>query len=128
MTLFLLLPFLCFFRERRLGYIFGTMTDIAPETSDVSLERVVAAVETVSIDAEDKENLHSVENETAAVAAAAAAAAAAAVEQNTPDSENEVSNTPEAEEKQGSSFVGFLYSYQGRDFIGNYVTDPVSCP
>jgi ribosomal protein L12E/L44/L45/RPP1/RPP2 len=103
------------------------MTDIAPETSDVSLDRVVAAVETVSIDAEDRENLHSVEDETAAVAAAAAAAAAA-VEQNTPDSENEDSNTPEAEEKQGSSFVGFLYSYRGRDLIGNYVTDPVSCP
>jgi ribosomal protein L12E/L44/L45/RPP1/RPP2 len=85
------------------------MTDIAPETSDVPLDRVVAAVETVSIDAEDKENLHSVENETAAVAAAAVAAAAATVEKNTPDSENEVSNTPEKEEKQGSSFVGFLF-------------------
>ncbi len=79
------------------------MTDIAPETSDVSLDRVVAAVETVSIDAEDKENLHSVEEETAAVAAAAA------VVQNAPDcEENEVNNTSEEEEKQGPNFSVFF--------------------
>jgi ribosomal protein L12E/L44/L45/RPP1/RPP2 len=78
--------------------LFCTMTDIAPETSNVSLDRVVAAVETVSID--DKENLHSVEDETAAVAAAAAVAG----EQNTPDCENEVNNASKEEEKQGWSF------------------------
>jgi hypothetical protein len=80
------------------------MTDIAPETSDV-LDRVVAAVETVSIDAEDKENLDSVEDETAA-----AASAAVAGEQNAPDcKENEVNNTSEEEEKQGGSFIGCCF-------------------
>jgi hypothetical protein len=80
------------------------MTDIAPETSDVSLDRVVAAVETVSIDAEDKENLDSVEDETAAVAAVAVV-----VEQNTPDCENEVNNISKEEEKRGWSFIGCCF-------------------
>jgi hypothetical protein len=75
------------------------MTDIAPEKSDVSLDRVVEAVETVSIDAEDRENLHSVKDETAAAANVAA-------EQNTPDCDNKVNNTSEEEEKQGGSFIG----------------------
>jgi hypothetical protein len=70
------------------------MTDIAPETNDVSLDRVVAAVETVSIDAEDKENEK----------------AAAAIEQNTPDCDNKVNNTSEEEEKQGWSFLFVVFN------------------
>jgi hypothetical protein len=85
-----------FFSERGDHLYFLTMTDIAPETCDV-LDRVVAAVETVTIDATDKENLDTVEDETAPTVVAA-------VEQNIPDCGNEVNNTSDEEEKQGLNF------------------------